>query len=70
LKGGLRWHARLCREARLSLAEASIALAGLGALGAGRFESGAHALLAVLDGHGLDEAGRTIEAWLGERSAA
>src|SRR4051794_28098882 len=59
----LRWHARLCREAKLSLAEASIALAGLSALGAGRFESGTHALLAVLDTRGLGEAGRTLEGW-------
>src|SRR3954469_13729031 len=58
-KAALRWHARLCRDARLSLAEASVALAALSALGAGRFEPGAHALLAVLDSRGLEEAGRT-----------
>src|SRR3954451_3044919 len=45
----LRWHARLCREARLTLPEAALALAALGALGAGRADSGSQALLAVLD---------------------
>jgi hypothetical protein len=42
----LRWHARLCREARLSLAEAAVALAALSAVATGRAESGAAALLA------------------------
>jgi hypothetical protein len=63
----LRWHGRLCREARLSLSEAAIALAALGALAAGRVESGAHALLAVCDSHGLDEVASTLEGWAERR---
>jgi hypothetical protein len=59
-----RWHARLCREARLTLPDAAIALAALTALGSQRYESGAHALLAILDAYRLDEAERTLERWL------
>jgi hypothetical protein len=59
----LRWHARLCREARLSLADATIALAALGALAGARAESATQALLGVLDSYGLEEAGNTLEAW-------
>src|SRR3954452_17503361 len=47
-KAALRWHARLCREGRLTLPEAALALAALGAMSAGRVEPGAQALLAVL----------------------
>jgi hypothetical protein len=40
-RAALRWHARLGREARLSLSEAAIALAALSTLGTGRAEAGA-----------------------------
>jgi hypothetical protein len=63
----LRWHARLCREGRLSLAEAAVALAALSALGTRRIESGAAALLAILEGHGLEDASRTLEGWMDRR---
>jgi hypothetical protein len=62
-KAALRWHARLCREGRLSFADAGIALAALTALGTTRREAGAHALLAILDAYGLEEACRTLELW-------
>lgn len=61
----LRWHARLSREARLSLPEAAIALAALSAVGTGRVEPGARALLAILVCHGLEEAAGALEAWIG-----
>src|SRR4051794_25838705 len=69
----LRWHARLCRDARLSLAEAAIALAALSALAAGKVDSGGQALLTVLDSRGLEEAGSALEAWMkrgGKRRSA
>jgi hypothetical protein len=59
----LRWHARLCREARLSLPEATVALAGLSALTSGKLEAGAHALLAVCESRGLEETAATLEDW-------
>ncbi len=65
----LRWHARLCREARLSLAEAAIALAALSALGGGRVKSGAQALLGISDSHGLHETANALEAWIAQREA-
>jgi|GraSoiStandDraft_5_1057265.scaffolds.fasta_scaffold356152_1 hypothetical protein len=64
----LRWHARLCRDARLSLAEATIALGGLSALGGGRVDAGAHALLAVLDARHLGEVSRSLDEWLDARA--
>jgi hypothetical protein len=63
----LRWHARLCREARPSLADAAVALAALNAIGSRRIASGAAALLGILDAHGLEEAGRTLEGWMDHR---
>jgi hypothetical protein len=65
----LRWHARLCRDARLSLSEATIALAGLSAIAAGRIEPGTQALLATLDARGLSHEAAVLERWLDQRSA-
>src|SRR4051812_16726148 len=66
-KAALRWHARLCREGRLTLPEAALALAALGALAAGRVEPGAQALTAVLDERGLEEPAGVVAAWLEAR---
>jgi hypothetical protein len=63
----LRWHARLCREGRLTLPEAALALAALGTLAAGRIDSGASALLGVLDDHGLEREAGVLMRWLDGR---
>jgi hypothetical protein len=59
-----RWHARLCTERRLSAGEAQLALAALNALPGIGAVSGAQALAAVCEVHGLDREVRVIEAWL------
>jgi hypothetical protein len=63
----LRWHARLCAEARLSMDEAHLALAALAVLGTGGPEPGARALRALCEAHGLDDARRVLQDWLGGR---
>jgi hypothetical protein len=61
----LRWHARLCAEARLTLPEAQLALAALQALGGPGSVGGGQALVAVCSAHGLDDAAGVLDAWLG-----
>jgi hypothetical protein len=61
----VRWHSRLCREARLSLVEANVTLAGLMAMAGQGRDAGGHAVLSVCDAHGLTEAAAVLDAWLG-----
>lgn len=65
-----RWHSRLCREVRgLSLDESALALAALRALpGAGGCAAG-HALAALCETLGLEQAVRRMEDWLERREA-
>lgn len=65
----VRLHALLCREARLSMEEAQLALAALGSLAGAAAESGAQALVALLDAHELDAARDVIDAWLDRAGA-
>jgi hypothetical protein len=66
-KAAPRWHARLCAEARLTLAEAQLALAALHALAGPGAVGGVQALVAVCDSHGLDGAAGVLESWLNAR---
>jgi hypothetical protein len=62
-----RWHARLCDEARLTLAEAQLALSALDALPGPGAVSGCQALVATCDVHGLEEVVGVLNAWLEAR---
>jgi hypothetical protein len=62
-----RWHARLCDEARLTLAEAQLAVSALDALAGPGAVAGRQALVAICDAHGLDEAVAVLDAWLNAR---
>jgi hypothetical protein len=62
-----RWHARLCDEARRTLPEAGLALAALQALAGQGAVGGGQALIAICDGHGLDDAVGVLDAWLNTR---
>ncbi len=59
-----RWHARLCAEARLTIEEAHLSLAALGALGGPGAAAGGRALAAICGVHGLDDAAGVLDAWL------
>jgi hypothetical protein len=59
-----RWHARLCDEARLTLAETQLALSALHALARPGAVGGAQGLVAVCSAHGLDDAVGALDAWL------
>jgi hypothetical protein len=63
-KAAPRWHARLCAEARLTLPEAQLALAALQALAGPGAVGRGQALIAICDGHGLDDAVSVLDAWL------
>ena len=62
-----RWHALLCAEARLTLAEAQLAVAALHALAGPGAVAGGRALVAVCDIHGLDDAVGVLNRWLKAR---
>jgi len=62
-----RWHARLCDEARLTLAEAQLAVAALDALSGPGAVAGGQALVAMCDAHGLDDAVGVLDTWLNAR---
>jgi hypothetical protein len=66
-RAAARWHARLCTERRLSIAEAQLALAALNALTGASAVSGPQAPAAVCELHGLDQEVQVIEDWLGDR---
>jgi hypothetical protein len=59
-----RWHARLCAEARLTLTDAQLCLASLDVLAGPRAVAGGHALVAICEAHGLDDAVGVLEDWL------
>jgi hypothetical protein len=62
-----RWHCRLCTEARLTLAEAQLAVSALDALAGPGAVAGGQALVAICDAHGLDEAVGVLDTWLNAR---
>jgi hypothetical protein len=62
-RAALRFEALMLRELRLSLAEAQVALAALGALG-GPDAAGAGALLGVLEARGERRAVAVLEEWM------
>jgi hypothetical protein len=62
-----RWHARLCHEARLTLAEAHLAVAALDALAGPGAVAGGQALVGICDAHGLDDAMSVLDGWLSAR---
>jgi hypothetical protein len=64
-----RWHARLCTERQLSIAEAQLALAALNALPGPGCLGAARALAAVCDVHGLEREVRVLERWIDAREA-
>jgi uncharacterized protein YceH (UPF0502 family) len=59
-----RWHARLCSETRLTLAEAHLALAALHMLRGPSAATGGNALAAICRAHRLDDAIGVVDAWL------
>jgi hypothetical protein len=63
-----RWHARLCREQRLSSGEAQLALAALTALPGPGVESAVHSLAALCNAHGLGLELQVLERWLAARA--
>jgi hypothetical protein len=62
-----RWHARLCDEARLTLAEAQLAVSALDALAGPGAVAGGQALVAICDAHGLDHVAGVLDTWLNAR---
>jgi hypothetical protein len=67
-RAALRWHGRLCAQARMiSPEEAELALAALLALRLRNPGPGARALAAVLDGLMLTEASGVIADWVARR---
>lgn len=62
-----RWHARLCDEARLTLAEAQLAVSALDALAGPSAVAGGQALIAVCDVHGLKDVIGVLHTWLNTR---
>jgi hypothetical protein len=62
-----RWHARLCEEARLTLAEAQLAVCALDALAGPGAVAGGQALGAICDAHGLDDVVEVLDTWLTTR---
>ena len=65
VRGAVRVHARLCAEANLSLEEAQLVLAALDAMRGPGSVSGASALLAVCEEHGLTGEANVLRDWLG-----
>ena len=63
-----RWHARLCEEARLTLADAQLAVSALDALAGPGAVAGGQALVAICDmQHGLDDVVGVLSDWLDAR---
>jgi len=61
----VRWHARLCREVPgVTIDEAALALAALGALPGRAGRAGAQSLLAICQRHGLQRAEARLDEWL------
>jgi hypothetical protein len=64
-RAALRLEQLLVRELRLSIAEAQVALAALGALGSKDAAAGAGALMGLLEARGERRAVGVLEEWLG-----
>ena len=62
-----RWHGRLSTEARLTLEEAQLALAGLHALGGPGAIAGAEALSRLCHRHGLKDSMEALDRWVSRR---
>ena len=62
-----RWAGRLCAEARLTVAEAQLAVAALDALAGPGAVAGGQALVALCEWHGLEDAVGVLDAWLNAR---
>jgi hypothetical protein len=54
-RAAVRWHSRLCAEARLSLTDASLAMAALMVIASTRPVSGFQALAGLAESYGLDD---------------
>jgi hypothetical protein len=65
VRGAVRIHARLCADANLTLEEAQLVLAALDALRGPGSVSGACALVALCDEHGLAAEAGVLRDWLG-----
>jgi hypothetical protein len=64
-RAAVRWHGRLCLEARgLSSEDAGLALAALRALSGGEPSAAAGALAGLLDAYGLTREGAVLREWL------
>jgi hypothetical protein len=64
-RAAVRWHGRLCLEARgCSPADAGLALAALRGLGDGEPLRAAKALAGLLAAHGLERESQLVESWL------
>jgi hypothetical protein len=62
-----RWHARLCDEAQLTLAESQLAVSALDALAGPGAVAGGQALVGICEAHGLDDAVGVFDGWLSAR---
>ena len=62
-----RWLARLCAGARLTMAEAQLAVVALDALAGPSAVAGGHALDGICEAHGLEDAVAVLDTWLNAR---
>ena len=68
-RAAVRWHSRLCADAGLLIDEGQLVLAALNAVGGEGAPSGARALLAVLERHGLSSEAKVLRKWVAEVGA-
>jgi hypothetical protein len=64
-----RWHARLCAEARSTLAETQLAVSPLDVMAGPGAVGGSQALVSLCDVHGLEDAIGVLNAWLRARAS-
>jgi hypothetical protein len=62
-QAALRWHARYCREAKVTFEEAQAVLAALALLAGGRKRNAAFALAELLSRRGLERPCEVLVAW-------
>jgi hypothetical protein len=65
-QAALRWHARYCREAKVTFEEAQAVLAALALLAGERKRNAAFALAELLSRRGLERPCETLVAWARE----
>jgi len=63
-RAALPWHGRICREAKLSMAEADLALAALQALVTTAAPAPAQTLIAICEERGLRQEPEVLDGWL------